>query len=383
MMDFTLPQEYLDLQELYRKFAEEKVKPLAREMDENEKYDMGLLQEMKDCGFFGIPFEEKYGGAGSDVLSYVLCMEEMSKVDASTGVTISVHTSLCASTIEQFGTEEQKEKWLRPLANGTKIGCFSLTEPGAGSDVSSARTTAVKEGDEYVINGEKIFTTNSGFADTFLVFALTDKSVPASKGMSAFLVDRNTPGLTVTPDIPRMGIRAASNAAVVYENVRVPAENLLGGVDGKGFKIAMKALDGGRIGIAAQAVGIAQGALNEAVRYVKERIQFGRPIAAFQNTQFKLAEMQTMIDAARLLTYRAAVAKDNGQPYNVYAAMAKLTASDVANQVTRGCVQLLGGYGFAREYSVERMMRDAKITEIYEGTSEVMKMVISGSMNLK
>ena len=383
MMDFTLPQEYLDLQELYRKFAEEKVKPLAREMDENEKYDMGLLQEMKDCGFFGIPFEEKYGGAGSDVLSYVLCMEEMSKVDASTGVTISVHTSLCASTIEQFGTEEQKEKWLRPLANGTKIGCFSLTEPGAGSDVSSARTTAVKEGDEYVINGEKIFTTNSGFADTFLVFALTDKSVPASKGMSAFLVDRNTPGLTVTPDIPRMGIRAASNAAVVYENVRVPAENLLGGVEGKGFKIAMKTLDGGRIGIAAQAVGIAQGALNEAVRYVKERIQFGRPIAAFQNTQFKLAEMQTMIDAARLLTYRAAVAKDNGQPYNVYAAMAKLTASDVANQVTRGCVQLLGGYGFAREYSVERMMRDAKITEIYEGTSEVMKMVISGSMNLK
>ena len=382
MMDFTLPQEYLDLQELYRKFAEEKVKPLAREMDENEKYDMGLLQEMKDCGFFGIPFEEKYGGAGSDVLSYVLCMEEMSKVDASTGVTISVHTSLCASTIEQFGTEEQKEKWLRPLANGTKIGCFSLTEPGAGSDVSSARTTAVKEGDEYVINGEKIFTTNSGFADTFLVFALTDKSVPASKGMSAFLVDRNTPGLTVTPDIPRMGIRAASNAAVVYENVRVPAENLLGGVEGKGFKIAMKALDGGRIGIAAQAVGIAQGALNEAVRYVKERIQFGRPIAAFQNTQFKLAEMQTMIDAARLLTYRAAVAKDNGQPYNVYAAMAKLTASDVANQVTRGCVQLLGGYGFAREYSVERMMRDAKITEIYEGTSEIQRVVISGNIGL-
>lgn len=383
MIDFTLPPEYLDLQDLYRKFAEEQVKPLARQMDENEKFDMNLLQEMKECGFFGIPFEEKYGGAGSDVLSYVLCMEEMSKADASTGVTISVHTSLCASTINEFGTEEQKEKWLRPLADGSKIGCFSLTEPGAGSDVSSARTTAVKEGDEYVINGEKIFTTNSGFADTFLVFALTDKSVPASKGMSAFLVDRNTPGLTVTPDIPRMGIRAASNAAVVYENVRVPAENLLGGVEGKGFKMAMKALDGGRIGIAAQAVGIAQGAINEAIRYVKERVQFGRPIAAFQNTQFKLAEMQTMIDAARLMTYRAAVAKDKGEPYNVYAAMAKLMASDVANRVTRGCVQLLGGYGFAREYSVERMMRDAKITEIYEGTSEVMKMVISGSMNLK
>ena len=267
--------------------------------------------------------------------------------------------------------------------NGSKIGCFGLTEPGAGSDVSGARTTAVKEGDEYVINGEKIFTTNSGFADTFLVFAVTDKSVPASKGMPAFLVDRNTPGLTVSSDIPRMGIRAASNAAVAYENVRVPASALLGGVEGKGFKMAMKALDGGRIGIAAQAVGIAQGAVNETIKYVKERVQFGKPIAAFQNTQFKLAEMQTMIDAARLMTCRAAVAKDQGQPYSVYAAMAKLMASDVANQVTCGCVQMLGGYGYTREYPVERMMRDAKITEIYEGTSEVMKIVTSGSLNLK
>ena len=383
MIDFTLDQEHQDLQELYRKFAEEQIKPLAHEMDEKEELDMNLVREMQECGFFGIPFDEKYGGAGSDVLSYVLCMEEVSKADASCGVTISVHTSLCASTIEEFGTEEQKEQWLRPLVNGSKIGCFGLTEPGAGSDVSGARTTAVKEGDEYVINGEKIFTTNSGFADTFLVFAVTDKSVPASKGMSAFLVDRNTPGLTVSPDIPRMGIRAASNAAVSYENVRVPASALLGGVEGKGFKIAMKALDGGRIGIAAQAVGIAQGAVNETIKYVKERVQFGKPIAAFQNTQFKLAEMQTKIDAARLMTYRAAVAKDQGQPYSVYAAMAKLMASDVANQVTRGCVQMLGGYGYTREYPVERMMRDAKITEIYEGTSEVMKIVTSGSLNLK
>ena len=367
---------------MYRKFAEERVKPLAHEMDEAEKMNMDLIKEMQQCGFFGIPFPEEYGGAGGDVLSYVLCMEEMSKADASTGVTLSVHTSLCASTIQEFGTEEQKQKWLRPLADGSKIGCFGLTEPGAGSDVAGARTTAVKEGDEYVINGEKIFTTNSGFADTFLVFALTDKSLPAHKGMSAFLVDRNTPGITVTADIPRMGIRAASNAAVVYENVRVPAENLLGG-EGKGFKIAMKALDGGRIGIAAQAVGIAQGALNEAIKYDKERVQFGKTIASFQNTQFKMADLQTKIDAARLLTWRAAVAKDKGEPYNVYAAMAKLMASDVANQVTRDCVQFLGGYGFAREYSVERMMRDAKITEIYEGTSEVMKMVISGSLNLK
>ena len=383
MIDFNLDSVHQELQDMYRKFAEERVKPLAHEMDEKEAFDRGLLKEMQECGFFGIPFSEAYGGAGGDVLSYVLCMEEMSKVDASTGITLSVHTSLCASTIEEFGTEEQKQKWLRPLADGSKIGCFGLTEPGAGSDVAGARPTAVKDGDEYVINGEKIFTTNSGFADTFLVFALTDKSVPAHKGMSAFLVDRNTPGITVTPDIPRMGIRAASNAAVVYEDVRVPADALLGGVEGKGFKMAMKALDGGRIGIAAQSVGIAQGAINEAIKYDKERVQFGKTIASFQNTQFKLAEMQTKVDAARLMTWRAAVAKDKGEAYSVYAAMAKLMASDVANEVTRGCVQLLGGYGYAREYTVERFMRDAKITEIYEGTSEVMKMVISGSMNLK
>ena len=383
MLDFTLSPQHQQLQQLYRSFAQGRVKPLAREMDEREEFDMALLQEMKEHGFFSIPFEKRYGGAGADVLSYALCIEEMSKVDASTGLTISVHTSLCASAINEFGTEEQKQLWLRPLANGSKIGCFGLTEPNAGSDVAGARTTAEKDGEHYVINGEKIFTTNSAFADTFLVFALTDQSLPASKGMSAFLVDRSTPGVTVSPDIPRMGIRAASNAAVTYQDVRVPAANLLGGIEGTGFKIAMKTLDGGRIGIAAQAVGIAQGAIDEAVRYVKERVQFGRPIAAFQNTQFKLAEMQTMVDAARLMTYRAAVAKDQGQSYGIYAAMAKLLASDVANQVTRGCVQLLGGYGYARKYAVERMMRDAKITEIYEGTSEVMKMVISGSMCLK
>lgn len=381
VIDFTLSPDHAELQKMYRKFAEERVRPLAREMDEKEEFSMELLQEMQQCGFFGIPFPEEYGGAGGDILSYVLCMEEMSKADASTGVTLSVHTSLCAATIQEFGTEEQKQAFLRPLADGRKIGCFGLTEPGAGSDAAGVRTVAVKDGDDYVITGNKIFTTNSGFADIFLVFALTDKAA-GTKGMSAFLVEKGAPGLTVTPDIPRMGIRAASNAEVVYEGVRVPAGNLLGG-EGKGFKIAMKALDGGRIGIAAQAVGIAQGAINEAIRYVKERVQFGRPIAAFQNTQFKLAEMQTQVDAARLMTWRAAVAKDRGENYSVYAAMAKLTASDVANNVTRGCVQLFGGYGYAREYNVERMMRDAKITEIYEGTSEVMKMVISGSMNLK
>jgi len=381
MIDFTLSPEHEDLRKMYREFAEERVKPLAREMDEKEEYSLQLVSEMQECGFFGIPFSAEYGGAGGDVLSYVLCMEEMSKVDGSTGITLSVHTSLCASSINEFGNEEQKQRFLCPLVDGRKIGCYGLTEPDAGSDAGGARTVAVKDGNEYVITGNKIFTTNSGFADIFLVFALTDKTAGA-KGMSAFIVEKGTPGLSVSANIPRMGIRAASNCEVVYDQVRVPEANLIGG-EGKGFKIAMKALDGGRIGIAAQAVGIAQGAINEAIRYVKERVQFGKPIAAFQNTQFKLAEMQTRTDAARLMTWRAAVAKDKGENYGVYAAMAKLMASEVANDVTRGCVQLFGGYGYAREYQVERMMRDAKITEIYEGTSEIMKMVIAGSLDLK
>ncbi|MPM47115.1 Acyl-CoA dehydrogenase, short-chain specific [bioreactor metagenome] len=381
MIDFSLSEDHLELQSLYRKFAEERVKPLAREMDEKEEFSMELLQEMQEMGLLGIPFSEELGGSGLDVLSYALCIEELSKIDASTSITVSVHTSLCSASIEEFGNAEQKEKFLRPLINGSKVGCFGLTEPNAGSDAGGARTVAVKDGDEYVITGSKIFTTNSGFADIFLVFALTDKSA-GPKGMSAFLVEKGTPGLTVTADIPRMGIRAASNSEVVYEEVRVPAANLLGG-EGKGFKIAMKALDGGRIGIAAQATGIAQGAINETIKYVKERVQFGKTIASFQNTQFKLADMQTKVDAARLLTWRAAVAKDKGENYSVYAAMAKLQASAVANEVTRDCVQLMGGYGYAREYTVERFMRDAKITEIYEGTSEVMRMVISGSLNLK
>jgi len=381
MIDFTLTPEHEELQSLYRKFAEERIKPIAREMDEKEEYSLELVAEMQELGFFGIPFPAEYGGADGDVLSYVLCMEEVSKVDGSTGITLSVHTSLCASSIYEFGTEEQKRKFLTPLIDGSKVGCYGLTEPDAGSDAGGARTVAVKDGDDYVITGNKIFTTNSGFADIFLVFALTDKEA-GTRGMSAFVVEKGTPGLSVSANIPRMGIRAASNCEVVYDEVRVPEANLIGG-EGKGFKVAMKALDGGRIGIAAQATGIAQGAINEAVKYVKERVQFGKPISAFQNTQFKLAEMQTMVDAARLMTYRAAVEKDKGGNYGAYAAMAKLFASEVANDVTRGCVQLFGGYGYAREYHVERMMRDAKITEIYEGTSEVMKMVISASMGVK
>lgn len=382
-MDFKLDKSHLLQQELFRRFAETEIKPLAKEMDEKEAYDLELLAKMQKYGFFGVPYSKEYGGAGSDTLGYTLCMEEVSKVDASTGITISVHTSLCCSCINNFGTEEQKQKYLRPLIDGSKIGCYGLTEPGAGSDVQGAQTTAVKDGDEWVINGSKIFTTNSGFADTCIVFALTDRSVPAAKGMTAFIVDlKGTPGMTISDNIERMGIRAASNCIVSYDNVRVGADRVLDQV-GKGFKIAMGALDCGRIGIAAQAVGIAQGALNEAIKYAKERKQFGKSIVSFQNSQFKIAEMQTKIDAARLMTWRAAIAEDNHEVFGPLAAMAKLMASDVAVEVTRFAVQLMGGYGFCREYPVERMYRDAKITEIYEGTSEVMKMVISGSMKLK
>lgn len=382
-MDFKLDKTHLLMQEMFRHFAETEIKPLAKEMDEKEAYDPALLAQLQRYGFFGIPYSRQYGGAGSDTLAYTLCMEEVSKVDASTGITISVHTSLCCSCIDRFGTEEQKQRFLRPLIDGSKLGSYGLTEPGAGSDVQGAQTTAVKDGDEWVINGSKIFTTNSGFANLCVVFALTDRTVPAAKGMTAFLVDlKGTPGVTVSENIQRMGIRAASNCIVSYDNVRVGADRVLGQV-GKGFRIAMAALDCGRIGIAAQAVGIAQGALDEAIKYAKERKQFGKSIVSFQNSQFKIAEMQTKIDAARLMTWRAAIAEDNHEAFGPYAAMAKLMASDVAVEVTRFAVQLMGGYGFCREYPVERMYRDAKITEIYEGTSEVMKMVISGSMKLK
>ena len=381
-MDFKLSKTHLLQQEMFRRFAENEVKPLAEEMDETEVFNRDLLAKLQKYGLMGIPYSKEYGGVGGDYLAYTLCMEEISKVDASTGVTISVHTSLACSCIDSFGTEEQKQNFLRPLVDGSKVGCFGLTEPNAGSDAAGQQTKAVYDeaSDEYIINGGKIFTTNSGFADTFIVFAMTDKS-QGTKGISAFVVEKEMPGVTVGENIRRMGIRAASNCEVSYENVRVPAANRLGR-EGQGFKIAMKALDGGRIGIAAQAVGIAQGALNEAVKYVKERKQFGRSISKFQTTQFKAADMQTKIDAARLLTWRAAKAKDDGENYGPYAAMAKLMASDVANEVCREAVQLMGGYGYCRAYPVERALRDAKITEIYEGTSEVMKMVISGAMKV-
>ena len=382
-MDFKLSKTHLLQQEMFRKFAETEVKPLAEEMDETEVYSMDLLAKMHKYGIMGIPYSRDYGGVGGDYLGYVLAMEEISKIDGSSGITISVHTSLACSCIDNFGTEEQKQKFLRPLIDGSKTGCYGLTEPNAGSDAAGQQSKAAlsADGKTYTINGTKIFTTNSGFADTFVMFAMTDKAKGTKGGISAFVVERGTPGLTVGNNIARMGIRAASNCEVSYENVVVPVENRLG-KEGDGFKIAMVALDGGRIGIAAQAVGIAQGALNEAIKYVKERKQFGKRISSFQNTQFKIADLQTYIDAARLMTYRAAVTKDEGGNYGPQAAAAKLFASKMANDVTRDCVQLMGGYGYCREYPVERAMRDAKITEIYEGTSEMMKLIIAGSMKI-
>lgn len=379
MVGFKLTQEQELAKKMFREFAENEIKPLVRDMDEAEALDMALVEKLKRYGMMGIPYSRDYGGAGADVLTYALCMEEISRVDASVGITISVHTSLCCSCISEHASEEQKQSFLRPLVDGTKVGCFGLTEPSAGTDAGGVLSTAVKDGDFYILNGQKVFTTNSGFADTFIIFALTNPDLGGTKGLSAFIVDRDTPGLTVSKDIPRMGIRAASNCEVAMIDVKVPADRLIG-KEGLGYKIAMGALAGGRIGIGAQSVGIAQGAIDEALAYVKERKQFGKAIAKFQNTQFKLAEMQTKVDAARLMVWRAAVAKDNHENYAPLAAMCKLFASGVCNEVARDAVQLFGGYGYSREYPVEKMLRDAKITEIYEGTSEAMKMIVGGAM---
>jgi len=380
MVDFKLTNKQLLAKKLFAEFAEKEIKPLSKEMDETEVFDLELLEKMKKIGLMGIPYDKKYGGGGADIMTYAIAMEEISKVDASCGITMSVHNSLCCPCINDFGTEEQKEKYLRPLVNGTWSGCFSLTEPGAGTDASGAKTIAEKteDGKYYILNGQKVFATNGGFADVYVVFALTDKT-KEPKGMSAFIVEKGTPGVIVGENIQRMGIRAASNVELAFVDCKIPAENLLG-KEGKGYGIAMGALAGGRIGIAAQATGIAQGALNEAIKYSKERKQFGKPLSSFQHTQFQCVEMQTRIDAARFLTWRAAKAKDDHENYTPFSAMAKLYASQVAVEVTRFAVQLMGGYGYSREYPVERMYRDAKITEIYEGTSEAMKMVAGGAV---
>jgi butyryl-CoA dehydrogenase len=379
-MDFNFNEKQLALRAKARAFAERDVKPLAEQMDETEVFDLGLVKKLHDEGFMSIPYAEAYGGAGGDYVDYAIAVEELSKVDASTGITVSVHTSLYCSCVDNFGTEEQKQKFLRPMLDAGQTGCFGLTEPGAGSDAAGQKTVATRDGDEYIINGSKIFTTNAQFASHCIVFAMTDKSV-GTKGISAFVVPLGGKGVTIGPSIKRMGIRGASNCEVFYEDVRIPVENRLG-EEGKGFKVAMMALDAGRIGVAAQALGIAEGALDDAIAYVKERQQFGRSIAAFQNTQFKIADLKTQADLAKLMVYHAASAKSNHEPYGLLAAQAKLAAARAAVEITREAVQMLGGYGYCREYGVERKYRDAKITEIYEGTSEVMKMVIAGSLKL-
>ena len=382
-MDFMLTKQHEMARTLFKEFAEKEVKPLAQEVDETEVFPRGTVEKMAKAGFLGIPVPKEYGGQGCDPLTYAMCVEELSKVCGTTGVIVSAHTSLCCDPIQTYGTEEQKQKYLVPLARGEKLGAFGLTEPGAGTDAQGQQTKAVLDGDEWVLNGSKIFITNGKEADIYVIFAVTsvvtDAKGRSKKMISAFIVEKGTPGFTFGTKEKKMGIRGSSTYELIFTDCRIPKENLLG-QEGKGFGIAMHTLDGGRIGIAAQALGIAEGALDRTIEYVKERKQFGRAIGAFQNTQFQLADMATKVQAAQMMVYRAAMAKATQKVYSVEAAMAKLYAAEVAMEVTTKAVQLHGGYGYIREYDVERMMRDAKITEIYEGTSEVQRMVISGSL---
>lgn len=382
-MDFMLTKQHEMARTLFKEFAEKEVKPLAQEVDETEVFPRETVEKMAKAGFLGIPVPKEYGGQGCDPLTYAMCVEELSKVCGTTGVIVSAHTSLCCDPIMTYGTEEQKQKYLVPLAKGEKLGAFGLTEPGAGTDAQGQQTKAALDGDEWVLNGSKIFITNGKEADVYVIFAVTsvvtDAKGRSKKMISAFIVEKGTPGFTFGTKEKKMGIRGSSTYELIFTDCRIPKENLLG-QEGKGFGIAMHTLDGGRIGIAAQALGLAEGALERTVEYVKERKQFGRAIGAFQNTQFQLADMATKVQAAQYMVYRAAMAKATQKSYTVEAAMAKLYAAEVAMEVTTKAVQLHGGYGYIREYDVERMMRDAKITEIYEGTSEVQRMVISGAL---
>ena len=382
-MDFMLDKKHEMARTLFKEFAEKEVKPLAQEVDETEVFPRGTVEKMAKAGFLGIPVPKEYGGQGCDPLTYAMCVEELSKVCGTTGVIVSAHTSLCCDPIQTYGTEEQKQKYLVPLAKGEKLGAFGLTEPGAGTDAQGQQTKAVLDGDEWVLNGSKIFITDGKEADIYVIFAVTsvvtDAKGRSKKMISAFIVEKGTPGFTFGTKEKKMGIRGSSTYELIFTDCRIPKENLLG-QEGKGFGIAMHTLDGGRIGIAAQALGLAEGALERTIEYVKERKQFGRAIGAFQNTQFQIADMATKVQAAQYMVYRAAMAKATQKTYTVEAAQAKLYAAEVAMEVTTKAVQLHGGYGYIREYDVERMMRDAKITEIYEGTSEVQRMVISSAL---
>ncbi len=386
-MDFRQDEMHAELQQMYREFALSAVKPLAAQIDKEERFPMETVEQMAEMGLLGIPFPEEYGGTGMDNLSYAQCVEELSKVCGTTGVILSAHTSLCCAPIYENGTEEQKKYYLPKLCSGEWIGAFGLTEPGAGTDAQGQQTTAVldEKGENWILNGSKIFITNAGYADVFIIIAITgtriDKKGRKSKEISAFIVERNDPGFSVGKHEKKMGIRGSSTSELILEDCIIPKNRMLG-KQGKGFALAMKTLDGGRIGIAAQALGIGEGAVQETIAYTKERVQFNRRISQQQNTQFQLADMHTKMEAAKLLVYFAAMKKQNHEPYSADAAMAKLFASEAASDVTRRCVQLYGGYGYTRDYPVERMMRDAKITEIYEGTSEVQRMVIAAALGV-
>ena len=381
-MDFTLDKKHEMARALFAEFAEKEVKPLAQEIDEEERFPRETFDKMKKAGFMGIPVPKEYGGQGCDPLTYVMCIEELAKKCGTTAVALSAHTSLCCDPILTYGTEAQKQKYIPRLAKGELLGAFALTEPGAGTDAQGAQTKAVEDGDSWVLNGTKCFITNGKEADVYIVIAVTD-IVEGRRGpqkrFSAFIVEKDTPGFSFGTKEKKMGIRGSSTYELIFEDCRIPKDSMLG-TRGKGFGLAMHTLDGGRIGIAAQALGLGEGALEATINFVKERKQFGRPISAFQNTQFQLADMAARMEAAKMLVYAAADAKAKKPVYSVEAAKAKLFAAEAAMEVTTKAVQLHGGYGYTREYDVERMMRDAKITEIYEGTSEVQRMVISGSL---
>ena len=381
-MDFTLSKKHEMARSLFKEFAENEVAPVAQEKDELEQLPAETVKKMAKAGFMGIPVPKEYGGQGCDPLTYAMCVEELAKVCGTTSVVVSAHTSLCIDPILTYGTEEQKQKYIPDLASGKKLGAFGLTEPGAGTDAQGQQTKAVLDGDEWVLNGSKCFITNGSYADVYIIIAVTgvvEKRGRKMKEISSFIVEKGTPGFSFGTKEKKMGIRGSATYELIFEDCRIPKENLLG-PQGKGFGIAMHTLDGGRIGIASQALGLAEGALEKTIAYVQERKQFGRAISKFQNTQFQIADMATKVEAAKLLVYKAAMAKAAQKVYSVEAAMAKLYAAEVAMEVTTKCVQLHGGYGYIREYDVERMMRDAKITEIYEGTSEVQRMVISGNV---
>ncbi len=377
-MNFKLTEDQELIKNMVHKFASAVIAPRAAAIDETREFPADIVAQMAELNMMGIPYPEEWGGSGADTLSYAIVVEEISRACASCGIILSVHTSLCSWPIYKFGTPEQKEKYLKPLASGKKLGSFGLTEPNAGTDAAGQQTVAVLDGDEYLINGSKIFITNSGISEVYVVFTMTDKS-KGLKGITAFILEKGLPGFTIGRREKTMGIRGSIAAELIFQDCRVPKENMLGG-EGEGFKIAMATLDGGRIGIAAQALGIAQAAYEEALAYSKERQQFGKPISANQAIQWMLADMATQIQAARHLVYHAAWLKDNNQPYSKEASMAKLFASDIAVEVTRKAIQIHGGNGYIADYPVERHYRDAKITEIYEGTSEVQRMVIAGNI---